>query len=100
MRGSFGSRRCDLEFPLTVKEYRAPQRVACLALVETGMAALAQRRIVIQPGRLRNDLCSNRAIRTPSWPDSRSDSRSSLPLMICAGQSGVIMTCPTRTSRT
>ena len=32
-------------FPLTVKEYRATQRVAGLALVETGMAALAQRGI-------------------------------------------------------
>ncbi len=32
-------------FPLTVKEYRAPQRVAGLALIETGVAALAQRRI-------------------------------------------------------
>ena len=32
-------------FPLTVKEYRAAQRVAGLALVETGMTALAQRRI-------------------------------------------------------
>ena len=32
-------------FPLTVKKHRATQRVAGLALVETGMAALAQRRI-------------------------------------------------------
>ena len=32
-------------FSLTVKEHRAPQRVAGLALVETGVAALAQRRI-------------------------------------------------------
>ena len=32
-------------FPLTMEEHRAPQRVAGLALVETGMAALAQRRI-------------------------------------------------------
>ena len=32
-------------FSLTMKEHCAPQRVARLALVETGMAALAQRRI-------------------------------------------------------
>jgi hypothetical protein len=33
------------DFALAMKEHRAPQRVAGLALVETGMAALAQRRI-------------------------------------------------------
>ena len=32
-------------FPLTVKEHRSTQRVAGLAFVETGMTALAQRRI-------------------------------------------------------
>src|ERR1700733_10254090 len=32
-------------FSLSMEEYRTAQRVACLALVETGMAALAQRRI-------------------------------------------------------
>ena len=32
-------------FTLAMKEHRTPQRVAGLALVETGMAALAQRRI-------------------------------------------------------
>ena len=32
-------------FSLTMKEHCAPQRVAGLALVETGMAALAQHRI-------------------------------------------------------
>ena len=32
-------------FSLTVEEHRATQRVAGLAFVETGMAALAQRRI-------------------------------------------------------
>ena len=32
-------------FPLSMEEHRAPQRVACLALVETRMAALAQRRV-------------------------------------------------------
>ena len=32
-------------FALAMEEHRAAQRVACLALVETGMAALAQRRI-------------------------------------------------------
>ena len=32
-------------FALTMKEHRTPQRIAGLALVETGMTALAQRRI-------------------------------------------------------
>jgi hypothetical protein len=33
------------KFSLTMKEHCPPQRVACLALVETGMAVLAQRRV-------------------------------------------------------
>ena len=32
-------------FPLAMKEHRAAQRIAGFALVETGMATLAQRRI-------------------------------------------------------
>ena len=33
------------DFSLTMEEYRAPQRVAGLALVQSGVAALAQRRV-------------------------------------------------------